>query len=215
MNIASPSRRFLLGLVLFCASCGGSVSVAQDGESSDNSATTSEATDPGGDDSSSSAEQSKSQLDDDAGSAALEIEVEEYVPTKEEVAQAAVDLEVRKSFDQIVFGCGLDLDYERCVDLRELTTPEVVEELVTRCEIKDLVACQALESTVIADLQVQCLYQDEQASCETLVSPWSRTADDNYGLADTMTSATLEDLKSACESGGVVECVELLDRSGS
>ncbi len=130
-------------------------------------------------------------------------------------AEAAEALAVRQAFDLLVFGCGLDQDSQRCVELREVLDVEAEAELVERCGLADLVACDALERTVVADLQVLCLYADNDDACQILEDSWSRTGDSNYGLGATMTGAALEELEVECSGGDVLACAEIDKRRGS
>lgn len=150
----------------------------------------------------------------DAGASDIE---EELTPAELEAleAEAAAALVIRKSFDKLVFDCGLDGDLGQCVQLREVLDAEAEAELIERCDIQDKVACDALSNTIVADLQVQCIYEDDAESCQTLDASWDWNTESNYGLGDSMTQAPLDALEADCLLGGVVECAELAARDAS
>lgn len=142
-----------------------------------------------------------------------EVEVELTEAEKEEIRKAeALALEERKAFDVLVFECGQDGDYRSCVDLRGELDEPAERELIARCEILDQVACGALDRTVVADLQVACVYGDDVGSCSSLESAWGFGVDSTYGVDEVVDSATLESLGVDCELGGVVQCAELATR---
>lgn len=147
------------------------------------------------------------------GQEALVVEVELTEAEKEELRKAeAAALEERKAFDVLVFGCGQDVDYRSCVDLREQLDERAERELITRCDILDQVACGALHHTVVADLQVACVYGDDTDACSSLESVWTLDVDSTFGVDDVVGAASAESLEIDCELGGAVQCAELASR---
>ena len=123
-------------------------------------------------------------------------------------AEAAAELVQRQAFDQLVFGCGLDGDYEKCVELRQVLDVEAENELVKRCDILDQVACDALDNTIVADLQVLCVYEGDDTSCQDLEDNWGLESGSNYGIDTALAQMTLDALEVECSQGGVLECAE-------
>ncbi len=161
--------------------------------------------------------ETSTQADTSNDGATDESQVEELTPAELEAqeAEAAAALVIRKSFDKLVFNCGLDGDLGQCVELREVLDTEAENELIERCGLQDKVACDALNNTVVADLQVQCVYQVDADSCSALEDSWELNADSTYGLSDSMTQAPLETLEANCLLGGVLECAELATRDAN
>lgn len=167
--------------------------------------------------SSQSSEQSSDQDGDgeDTQANGDDVEPEEELTEEEKqaiLAEEAAALAVRMSFDELVFGCGLDLDVSQCALLRDDLDESAIAELVTRCDILDQVACAALEGTVVADLQVLCVYEGQDEACGTLVETWGNGEEEQAALVESMGAATIESLDAGCLLGGVLECAEMAKR---